>query len=63
MGVAMMNSNLLEVEWVGLEYDVGDDDYCNDLFVHLWHNAWLNSHDPVAGTVSLHWLNSLNPVE
>ena len=48
MGVAMMNSNLLEVEWVGLEYDVGDDDYFNDLFVDLWRNAWLNSHDPVA---------------
>ena len=52
MGVAMMNSDLLEDEWVGWayewEYDVGDEDYFNDLFVHLWQNAWLNSHSPVA---------------
>ena len=52
MGVAMMNSNRLEDEWVEWEYDVGDDDYVNDLFVHLWQNAWLNPHDPVEGTAS-----------
>ena len=49
MGVAMMNSNRLEDEWVEWDWDnVADDDYFNDLFVDLWRNAWLNSHDPVA---------------
>ena len=50
MGVAMFNSNHLadawEWEW---EYDVDFDmGYFNNLFLELWQNAWVNSHNPVA---------------
>ena len=50
MGVAMFNSNQLadawEWEW---EYDVDFDmGYFNNLFLELWQNAWVNSHNPVA---------------
>ena len=48
MGVAMMHSNHLEDDWVEWDWNiVADDDYWNDLFVDLWRNAWLNSHDPM----------------
>ena len=45
MGVAMMHSNHLEDDWVEGDWDW---DYLNDLFVELWRNEWLNSHDPMA---------------
>ena len=48
MGVAMMHSNHLEDDW--FEWpgnNAADDDYWNDLFVDLWRNEWLNSHDPM----------------
>ena len=44
----MFNSNQLEDEW-GWEYDVDFDiDGFDHLFVELWQNAWVNSHDTVA---------------
>ena len=51
MGVAMMNSNLLEDEW---EYDVDDGmDYFNDLFVYLWQNAQRRELGSTHGTLTL----------
>ena len=43
----MFNRNQLGDDW-DWEYDVDFDmDYFNNLFVVLWQNAWVNSHDPV----------------